>query len=355
MAIGELPEWAQPAFSGMKELNRVQSRVSECALYSAENMLVCAPTGAGKTNVAMLTIMHTLGLHRREDGSIDTGAFKIVYVAPMKALVAEMVGNFTKRLEAYGINVRELTGDINLSKAEIDDTQIIVTTPEKWDIITRKSNDRTYSNLVRLLIIDEIHLLHDDRGPVLESIVARTIRAVEATQEATRIVGLSATLPNFEDVADFLRVKRERGLFHFDNTYRPCPLAQQYVGVNVKKPLQRFQLMNEICYEKVGVCVCVRGGRGAVGRWVGRDVCCTRRLCWKQGSFDGACLGHLHGMQPEHRGQQPPPLPPLTIAPASPLPHPCRCWSALASTSAWCLCTAARRLPRQRGSSRTRR
>ena len=69
-------------------------------------------------------------------------------------------------------------GDINLSKAEIDDTQIIVTTPEKWDIITRKSDDRTYANLVRLLIIDEIHLLHDSRGPVLESIVARTIRYV---------------------------------------------------------------------------------------------------------------------------------------------------------------------------------
>ncbi len=62
--IGSLPEWAQPAFEGMKELNRIQSRVSETALYSSENMLVCAPTGAGKTNVAMLTIMHQIGLHR---------------------------------------------------------------------------------------------------------------------------------------------------------------------------------------------------------------------------------------------------------------------------------------------------
>ncbi len=60
-----------------------------------------------------------------------------------------MVGNFSKRLtDKYGIKVRELTGDINLSKAEIDDTNIIVTTPEKWDIITRKSDDRTYANQV---------------------------------------------------------------------------------------------------------------------------------------------------------------------------------------------------------------
>jgi pre-mRNA-splicing helicase BRR2 len=75
---------------------------------------------------------------------------------------------------------------------------VIVTTPEKWDIITRKGGDRAYTQLVRLIIIDEIHLLHDARGPVLESIVARTIRQVETTQEMVRMVGLSATLPNFE-------------------------------------------------------------------------------------------------------------------------------------------------------------
>lgn len=89
-----------------------------------------------------------------------------------------MVGNFSGRLEPYGLVTRELTGDINLTKAEIDETQIIVTTPEKWDIITRKSGERTYTQLVRLMIIDEVHLLHDDRGPVLESLVARTIRQV---------------------------------------------------------------------------------------------------------------------------------------------------------------------------------
>ena len=66
----------------------------------------------------------------------------------------------------------------------------------------------------------------------------------------TRLVGLSATLPNYQDVASFLRVKPDIGLFYFDTSYRPCPLAQQYVGITVKKPLQRFQLMNEICYNK---------------------------------------------------------------------------------------------------------
>ena len=51
-------------------------------------------------------------------------------------------------------------GDIGLSKAEIEETQIIVTTPEKWDIITRKSGERAFTQLVKLVIIDEVHLLH---------------------------------------------------------------------------------------------------------------------------------------------------------------------------------------------------
>jgi hypothetical protein len=46
---------------------------------------------------------------------------------------------------------------------------------------------------------------------------------------------------------------------------RPCPLAQQYIGVTVKKPLQRFQLMNEICYNKVRG-VWQLDGKLAVGR-----------------------------------------------------------------------------------------
>ncbi|KAK4751540.1 hypothetical protein SAY87_005022 [Trapa incisa] len=249
--IPSMPDWAQHAFEGMKQLNRVQSRVYQTALFSAENILLCAPTGAGKTNVAVLTILQQIALNRDPDGSYNHGNYKIVYVAPMKALVAEIVGNLSNRLKHYGVTVKELSGDQSLTRQQIEETQIIVTTPEKWDIITRKSGDRTYTQLVKLLIIDEIHLLHDNRGPVLESIVARTVRQIETTKEHIRLVGLSATLPNYEDVALFLRVDLSKGLFHFDNSYRPVPLSQQFIGITVRKPLQRFQLMNDICYEKV--------------------------------------------------------------------------------------------------------
>jgi pre-mRNA-splicing helicase BRR2 len=199
----------------------------------------------------MLTIMREIGKHRNSQGSINLDAFKIVYVAPMKALVAEMVGNFSTRLSSYGITVAELTGDRQLTKQQIANTQIIVTTPEKWDIITRKANDRSYTKLVRLIIIDEIHLLHDMRGPVLESIISRTIRQIEQDQGQIRLIGLSATLPNFKDVASFMRVDFEKGLFFFDNSFRPCPLKQQYVGITEKKAIKRLAMMNEICYEKI--------------------------------------------------------------------------------------------------------
>ncbi len=67
-------------------------------------------------------------------GVLKKDNFKIVYVAPMKALAAEMVENFSKRLEPLGIVVKELTGDMQLTKNEVMETQILVTTPEKWGL-----------------------------------------------------------------------------------------------------------------------------------------------------------------------------------------------------------------------------
>lgn len=56
---------------------------------------------------------------------------------------------------------------------------MLVTTPEKWDVVTRKSTgDVELTKLVKLLILDEVHLLDSDRGHVLEALVARTLRQV---------------------------------------------------------------------------------------------------------------------------------------------------------------------------------
>uniref|UniRef100_A0A3Q3RSP6 Activating signal cointegrator 1 complex subunit 3 n=1 Tax=Mastacembelus armatus TaxID=205130 RepID=A0A3Q3RSP6_9TELE len=250
--ISELDEIGQLVFKGMKCLNRIQSMVFETAYNTNENLLICAPTGAGKTNIAMLTVLHEIRQHLQPGGIIKKDEFKIVYVAPMKALAAEMTNYFSKRLEPLGITVKELTGDMQLTKGEILRTQMLVTTPEKWDVVTRKSvGDVALSQIVRLLILDEVHLLHEDRGPVLESLVARTIRQVESTQSMIRILGLSATLPNYLDVATFLHVNPYIGLFFFDSRFRPVPLGQTFVGIKTTNKIQQLHDMEEVCYNKV--------------------------------------------------------------------------------------------------------
>ena len=84
---------------------------------------------------------------------------------------------------------------MQLTRSEIASTQIIVTTPEKWDIVTRKPTGEgelvsvrfllgclldfhSYYQSLKLLIIDEVHLLNEERGAVIETIVARTLRQV---------------------------------------------------------------------------------------------------------------------------------------------------------------------------------
>lgn len=242
--VADMDVLCRRTFPGYKTLNRMQSLLYPVAYHTNENMLICAPTGAGKTDAAMLTVLNAIARHtvpcpltdpaeaEVSDLAVQTGDFKIVYVAPMKALAAEITEKFTRRLSWLGITAREFTGDMQLSKREIVETQIIVTTPEKWDVVTRKSiGDAELVQKVRLLIIDEVHMLHDERGAVIESLVARTQRQVESTQSLIRIIGLSATLPNYVDVADFLKVNRMAGLFYFDGSFRPVPLEQHFIGI----------------------------------------------------------------------------------------------------------------------------
>lgn len=108
--IEELEPWAQRAFLGTQRLNRIQSAVFKCAYNSIENMLVCAPTGAGKTNIAMLAFLRLVKSNLLVGDVIDKAAVKAVYIAPMKALAQEVVAKFSERLAPLGLVVREFTG-----------------------------------------------------------------------------------------------------------------------------------------------------------------------------------------------------------------------------------------------------
>ncbi|RDB22853.1 putative helicase mug81 [Hypsizygus marmoreus] len=262
--VEELDSLAKECFPGYTSLNRIQSIVYPTAYGSNENLLICAPTGAGKTDVAMLTILRVIEQHRSSfpenentiahiRSSINRDSFKIIYVAPMKALVSEIVRKLAKRLKWLLIKVRELTGDMQLTKSEIAETQIIVTTPEKWDVVTRKpTGEGELASSLKLLIIDEVHLLNEERGAVIETIVARTLRQVESSQSMIRIVGLSATLPNYMDVAEFLCVSRYKGLFYFDSSFRPVPLEQHFLGIKGKAgSAQSRKNLDRVTFQKV--------------------------------------------------------------------------------------------------------
>ena len=216
-------------------------------------MIVAAPTGAGKTNVALLAILRQVSEHvdPQSEGPWDLSSkqFQIVYIAPLKALAAEIVGKFESALKYLNIKIRELTGDMSISKQEIGETHIIVATPEKWDVVTRKTDGMMAR--VNCLIIDEIHLLNDERGLVLECLVARALTTGLKNQKPIRIVGLSATLPNYQDVAEFIGAG-DQGTFFFDASYRPTPLKCAFYGVRETSNAKRANnIMNDIIYDNL--------------------------------------------------------------------------------------------------------
>lgn len=195
--------------------NYVQSRVFNTAYTTNKSFLVSAPTGCGKTDIALITILKAL----KQPG-------KIVYIVPMKALATEITSKL-KNIFSYDNNVKiiEYTGDTKTDKNELNLANILVATPEKFDVTTRK---HCVNFFISLLIIDEIHILHDRRGSVIESIVCRMFRNMELNQRQVRIVGLSATLPNHGDVARFIQAE---DCFYFDASYRPVPLEMHLIGV----------------------------------------------------------------------------------------------------------------------------
>lgn len=100
---------------------------------------------------------------------------------------------------------------MQLTRAEIAETQVIVTTPEKWDVITRKGGDNSLVEKVKLLILDEVHLLASDRGNVVESITARTLRQV-----------------SFFDWSESNRLNHPRLQFVLLAYQPPCPIIQMW-------------------------------------------------------------------------------------------------------------------------------
>ncbi|RXM97898.1 putative ATP-dependent DNA helicase HFM1, partial [Acipenser ruthenus] len=139
-------------FKEFPYFNYIQSGALDELLYTNRNFVICAPTGSGKTVLFELAIIRLL-----MEVPPPWSNIKAVYMAPIKALCSQRYDDWKPKFGPLGLNCKELTGDTEMDDFfEIQDAQLIMTTPEKWDSMTRKWRDNCLVQLVRLFLIDEI-------------------------------------------------------------------------------------------------------------------------------------------------------------------------------------------------------
>ncbi|MFD9148189.1 DEAD/DEAH box helicase, partial [Streptomyces diastaticus] len=204
--VGELvpEEWAPllpyPSF------NPMQAVAVPVVLKDSAHLVVVAPTGAGKTPIGMVAALDAFARGR-----------KAAWLVPQRSLTDEL----DRELAAWrrrGLRVVRLTGEAAVDTELIRSADVWVATTEKFEAICRAGSLRDALAEVACLVVDEIHLLGDPvRGAVLEALLSR----VREDSSATRIVGLSATVANADEVAEWLGARILR------TTWRPTRLTWQ--------------------------------------------------------------------------------------------------------------------------------
>ncbi|KAM6919896.1 putative ATP-dependent DNA helicase HFM1 [Lycodopsis pacificus] len=233
--VSEIPAKFRSVFNEFPFFNYVQSKALDDVLYTGKNFVACAPTGSGKTVLFELAIIRLL-----METSEPWRDVKAVYMAPIKALCSQCFESWKKKFGPLGLTCKELTGDTEIDDFfEIQDSHIILTTPEKWDSMTRKWKDNCLLQLVRLFLIDEVHVVKDKtRGATLEVVVSR-MKAVHAYRTAQnpeaglsmRFVAVSATIPNTSDIADWLSDESGPATYlDLDESHRPVKLRKVVLG-----------------------------------------------------------------------------------------------------------------------------
>jgi replicative superfamily II helicase len=242
--------------------NHVQSEIANMLAYSDDNVVVSAPTGAGKTAVFEMAMARFFEVDiqatppGRSQKMVISKRRKIVYMSPSKALCEERYADWSRRLSALnlGIEIAVVTGDGDPSDVyhDLASSHFIITTPEKWDSLTRRWTEKFFLFAsVKLFLVDEIHLIGDkSRGCCLEAVICRMKAIQRAASQITvsqadinissfastspdaintllRFVAVSATLPNIADIAMFLEANEA---YTFDESYRPVPLTIHVIG-----------------------------------------------------------------------------------------------------------------------------
>lgn len=295
------------AFVNFDRLTTMQEQTLPHILNDDSDIVVAAPTGSGKTLLLEAAIMRLFQLTRGCSGSSSPSDYvkkKAVYICPIKALANEKYTEWSTKFSSLSFVIE--TGDQRYTHSfqHIDAADVIITTPEKWDSITRRWREKSVFDIVHsvaLLLMDEIHTVHEGRGAVLEAIVSRmrTIKDVtEATVKKTRFVAISGTLPNIEDFASWLSVAPEF-VFSFSPQSRPVPLTIEVVSFPCSESSNPFAFDRFLSFKIFNLVRRYADGKPAI------IFCSTRKSCLssalhlvKTVEDEAKQVGCLHDMSP---------------------------------------------------------
>ncbi len=171
------------------------------AAEAGSNVLLCAPTGAGKTLGGFLPALADL-----LSGTPRNKGLHTLYISPLKALTVDVHRNIGRPIEEMGLPItyETRTGDTSSAKRARQKSKppdILMTTPESLALLLSYENAADYFGNLRYIIVDELHaLLHSKRGDLLSLGLAR----LQGLAPEARKIGLSATIAEPETARDWL-------------------------------------------------------------------------------------------------------------------------------------------------------
>lgn len=177
-----------------ENLTPIQEKTIPLVIKTTKDLIISSGTASGKTEAVLLPI---LSLVEKEAVS----NLKVIYISPLKALINNQFGRIEKLCEHNDISIHRWHGDIGQHKKKNfleNPTGILQITPESIEsmFVNRSNLLKAVFKDVDFIIIDEIHSFFDNaRGAHLRSLLTRL--SYYATQ-APRLIGLSATVDNFE-------------------------------------------------------------------------------------------------------------------------------------------------------------
>jgi hypothetical protein len=173
----------------------ISQRQSLGKVLASTGAVVSLPTSSGKTRVAEIAILQSL---------LDNPFAHILYLAPFRSLAFEIEGTLNQTFTPLGYMVSHLYGGAQFSRidsAMIDSSHILIATPEKAKAILRANDE--FASRIMLIIIDEGHLLGEDKRYVTNEIFTEELRRLMKINNG-KIILLSAVLPNSTEISKWI-------------------------------------------------------------------------------------------------------------------------------------------------------